>query len=204
MIRGVPLGVYVPGTTPVHRMNPGIKFLGLIFFIVVVAFFADTLPRAALSLALVAVGYAVSRIPLRIAAGQILPVMPVLLVLGAFQWWQRDLSAAATILAGLSATVAAAALLTLTTTIAELMDALEQGLRPAARFGLPVDTIVLAISLTIRFIPVLLNTVHEVLQARKARGVGGSLAAFGTPVLIQALSRARQLGEALMARGVGD
>lgn len=204
MIRGLPMGVYVPGSTILHRLNPGIKFLSLIFFILLVAFGANTLAHATAALAVVAVGYGLARIPLRTAAGQILPVLPVLLALGAFHWWQNDLVSAAAMVIGLTASVAAAALLTLTTTIAELMDALERGLRPLARFGVPVDTISLAISLTIRLIPLLLHTVHEVLQARKARGVGGSLMAFGTPVIIRSITRARALGEALMARGVGD
>lgn len=204
MIRGLPMGVYVPGSTVLHRLNPGIKFLGLIFFILLVAFFADTLPQSTAALIVVALGYGLARVPLRIATGQVLPVLPVLLVLGAFHWWQNDLVSAAAMVIGLTASVAAAALLTLTTTIAELMDALEHGLRPLARLGVPVDTISLAISLTIRLIPLLLQTVHEVLQARKARGVGGSLTAFGTPVIIRSITRARELGEALMARGVGD
>ncbi|AGS35046.1 ABC transport system, permease [Corynebacterium maris DSM 45190] len=204
MIRGLPMGVYVPGSTVLHRINPGIKFLGLIFFIILVAFFANDLPRATAALTVVVLGYGLARIPLRTAAGQVLPVLPVLLALGAFHWWQNDLASAAAMVIGLSASVAAAALLTLTTAIAELMDALEHGLRPLARLGVPVDTVSLAISLTIRLIPLLLHTVHEVLQARKARGAGGSLMAFGTPVVIRSITRARALGEALMARGVGD
>lgn len=204
MIRGLPMGVYVPGSTPLHRLDPGIKFLGLISFILLVAFAADTLPRAAAALGTVALGYGLARIPPRTATGQVAPVLPVLLALGAFHWWQNDLASAVAMMTGLTASVAAAALLTLTTTIAELMDALERGLRPLARFGVPVETISLAISLTIRLIPLLLHTVHEVLQARKARGAGGSLLAFGTPVVIRSITRARALGEALMARGVGD
>lgn len=204
MIRGLPMGVYVPGSTVLHRLNPGIKFVSLIFFILLVAFFANTLPQTTAALVFVSLGYGLARVPLRTAAGQVLPVLPVLLALGVFHWWQNDLVSAAAMVIGLTASVAAAALLTLTTTIAELMDALEHGLRPLARIGMPVDTISLAISLTIRLIPLLLHTVHEVLQARKARGAGGSLTAFGTPVVIRSIARARALGEALMARGVGD
>lgn len=137
MIRGLPMGVYVPGSTVLHRINPGIKFLGLIFFIILVAFFANDLPRATAALTVVVLGYGLARIPLRTAAGQVLPVLPVLLALGAFHWWQNDLASAAAMVIGLSASVAAAALLTLTTAIAELMDALEHGLRPLARSVCP-------------------------------------------------------------------
>lgn len=164
----------------------------------------ETPPVAAAWLAVVAAGYAVARVPLRTASGQTAPVLPVLLVLGAFQWWQRGLEFALTTVLVLFASVAAAALLTLTTTIAELMAAVEKGLSPFERFGLPVETISLAVSLTLRLIPLQLATVHEVLAARRARGAGLSVAAFGTPVLVRSIRRARLLAEALIARGAGD
>lgn len=203
-MRNIPLGVYVPGQSPVHRLPAGGKFLLLLLFILGSALFITTPTGALACLAGVALVYLLARIPAAVALGQVLPVLPVLLVLGAFQWWQRGLDLATTTVVVLLAAVAAAALLTLTTTITELMDSLERGLAPLARFGVPVEQITLAISLTIRLIPVQLATVHEVLAARKARGVGFSVAAFGTPVLVRSIRRARALAEALLARGVGD
>lgn len=203
-MRNIPLGVYLPGRTPLHRAPAGWKFLALLAIILLSTFLVDTPTMAAAWLAAVAMGYVVARVPLRTALGQTLPVLPVLLVLGAFQWWQRGGEFALTTVLVLFASVAAAALLTLTTTIAELMGAVERGLAPFARFGLPVETISLAVSLTLRLIPLQLATVHEVLAARKARGAGFSVAAFGTPVLVRSIRRARLLAEALVARGVGD
>lgn len=203
-MRNIPLGVHLPGDSLIHRAPAGWKFLGLLVFILTSTFLVETPAMAGLWLGVVAVGYVVARVPLRMALGQTLPVLPVLLALGAFQWWQRGLDLALTMVLVLLASVAAAALLTLTTTIAELMAAIEKGLSPFARFGLPVETISLAVSLTFRLIPLQLATVQEVLAARKARGAGFSIAAFGTPVLIRSIRRARLLAEALTARGVSD
>mgnify|MGYP002084919522 CR=1 FL=1 len=203
-MRNIPLGLHLPGDTLIHRAPAGRKFLALLTFILLSTFLVQTPLAAAVWLGVVAVGYAAARVPLRIAVGQTAPVLPVLLVLGAFQWWQRGLDFALTTVLVLFASVAAAALLTLTTTIAELMGAIEKGLAPFARFGLPVETISLAVSLTIRLIPLQLATVQEVLAARKARGAGFSITAFGTPVLIRSIRRGRLLGEALIARGVAD
>lgn len=203
-MRNIPLGVYLPGQTLVHRAPAGGKFLVLLAFVLASSFVVKTPQVAAVWLGAVAVGYTLARVPLRIAAGQIAPVLPVLLLLGAFQWWQRGLDFALTTVIVLLASVAAAALLTLTTTIAELMAAIEKGLSPFERFGLPVETISLAVSLTLRLIPLQLATVQEVLAARKARGAGFSITAFGTPVLIRSIRRGRLLGEALIARGVAD
>ena len=95
-------------------------------------------------------------------------------------------------------------MLTLTTTVEALLDALDQSLQPLARVGVPVELISLTIALTIRLIPLMLATANEVLDARRARGAGFSFAAFGVPLVIRAVRRARQIGEALMARGAVD
>ncbi|QGU04839.1 energy-coupling factor transporter transmembrane component T family protein [Corynebacterium comes] len=203
-MRSIPLGVHLPGRTLIHRAPAGGKFLALLGFILASTLVVETPLVATGWLGLVAVGYVIARVPLRIAVGQTSPVLPVLLVLGAFQWWQRGLPFALTTVIVLFASVAAATLLTLTTTIIELMTAIEKGLSPFGRFGLPVETISLAVSLTIRLIPLQLATVNEVLAARKARGAGFSITAFGTPVLIRSIRRGRLLAEALIARGVAD
>lgn len=203
-MRHIPLGVHLPGDTAIHRLPAGVKFLALLAFILTSTFLVTGTPVAAAWCAVVLAGYVVARVPVRVALGQVLPVVPVLAVLGAFQWWQRGWEFALTTVLVLLASVAAAALLTLTTTIAELMAAIERGLSPFARFGLPVETISLAVSLTLRLIPLQLATVHEVLAARKARGAGSSIAAFGTPVLVRSIRRARLLAEALIARGAAD
>lgn len=203
-MRNIPLGVYVPGDTLVHRTPAGWKFVALLSYILATTIAVKTWPIAVACLAVVSLFYVLARIPARLAVQQTAPVLPVLLVLGAFQWWQRGWEFAAVTVVVLLSSVAAAALLTLTTTIAELMAAIENGLTPFARFGLPVETISLAISLTIRLIPLQLSTVTEVLAARKARGAGFSIAAFGTPVMVRSIRRARLLAEALIARGVAD
>lgn len=201
---GIPLGVYVPGNSPLHRLPGALKLLVLLVFILAVTVFARSLPAVGVAWALVAAGYVVARIPLRIAAGQVLPALPIILVLGAFQWWQNDLTRAGVIVLSLLCTIAAAALLTLTTTISGLMESTERLFGPLARYGFPVETVTLAASLTLRMIPVQLAALREVADARKARGAGWSIRAIGVPVMVRSIRRARALGEALMARGFGD
>ncbi|WKD61416.1 Energy-coupling factor transporter transmembrane protein EcfT [Corynebacterium ciconiae DSM 44920] len=203
-MRSVPLSVYIPGNTPVHRVPAAAKFIGLIVFVIAAAVLATTPTRATCVLGVVASGYLLARIPLRVAWNQLWPALPLLTMLGGFQWWQNTLIDAITLMLMLLASIAAAVLLTLTTTIAEMMHSLETMLAPTARWGVPVESISLAISLTIRLIPLQLNAVNEVLDARKARGVDFSLSALGTPVVIRSIRRARAIADALWARGVGD
>nr|WP_080794563.1 energy-coupling factor transporter transmembrane protein EcfT [Corynebacterium pacaense] len=203
-MRNIPLGVYVNADSPIHRMPALWKFFLLIVFIIGTAIVVRTPLWALACVVAVLAATAVAHIPPRTAWDQWWPVLPLLLFLGAFQSWQRGLPFAATTVLVLLASVMAATLLTLTTRLEALMDAVEKALGPFARFGLPVESITLAISLTIRLIPLMLSTVMEVLDARKARGAGFSVVAFGTPVIIRSIRRARNIGDALLARGAGD
>ena len=198
------MGVYVPGTTPVHRSSPAAKFAGLLLFIILITVL-PTKPWHPLAAAGgVAVLYAVAKIPLRTALRQVLPILPFMAFIGAFLWWQSGLEKMLITVFGLIAALLAASLFTLTTTIEDLMEALETNMAPLERIGVPVDTISLAIALTIRQIPVLLGTANESLDARKARGANLSLLAFGTPLVIRSVRHAQLTGEALMARGAVD
>ena len=198
------MGVYVPGTTPVHRASPATKFAGLLLFIILITVL-PTKPWHPLAAAGgVAVLYAVAKIPLRTALRQVLPILPFMAFIGAFLWWQSGLEKMLITVFGLIAALLAASLFTLTTTIEDLMEALETNMAPLERIGVPVDTVSLAIALTIRQIPVLLGTANESLDARKARGANMSLLAFGTPLVIRSVRHAQLTGEALMARGAVD
>ncbi|MTD91331.1 MULTISPECIES: energy-coupling factor transporter transmembrane protein EcfT [Corynebacterium] len=204
MPKNIPLGYYVDADTIIHRIPAAVKFLVLIGFILVTSLAVHTLPWAAASLFLPLVLFPVARIPFRVALGQLVPPLYLLVALAAFQWWQKDLLSAAIMFLTIYAAISAAVLLTLTTKVSEMMDSLDRALAPLGRLGVPVENITLAMSLTIRLLPLMLGTVVEVLDARKARGATASLTAFGTPVIIRSIRRARAMGEALQARGVGD
>lgn len=204
MIRELPLGVYVPGTTLVHRASPTLKFLAIVVLIILTTWLPTRPWHTAAVLGGVLLLYAVARIPVRTTWRQIAPVLPFMAFLAAFMWWQNGFERMITVTIGLIASFLAATLLTLTTTVEELLAALESNMAPLTRIGVPVDTISLAIALTIRQIPIILNTANESLEARKARGARFSLLAFGTPLVIRSIRRAEMTGEALMARGAVD
>lgn len=204
MPKNIPLGYYVDADTIIHRIPAAVKFLVLIGFILVTSLAVHTLPWAAASLFLPLALFPVARIPFRVALGQLVPPLYLLVALAAFQWWQKDFLSAAIMFLTIYAAISGAVLLTLTTKVSEMMDSLDRALAPLGRLGVPVENITLAMSLTIRLLPLMLGTVVEVLDARKARGATASLTAFGTPVIIRSIRRARAMGEALQARGVGD
>ncbi|OFQ49341.1 energy-coupling factor transporter transmembrane protein EcfT [Corynebacterium sp. HMSC076D02] len=204
MPQNIPLGFYVDADSFIHRLPAWVKFVVLIAFIISTTIFAKTIP-VAVGCAVVALAvYPLARIPARVAWNQLYPPLYLLVALAALQWWQQDLETAVTTFFSIYAAIVAAVLLTLTTKVSEMMESFEKALAPLGKLGLPVENISLAMSLTIRLLPLMLGTVQEVMDARKARGAGTSLLAFGTPVVIRSIRRARAMGEALQARGVGD
>ena len=201
MIRELPLGVYIPGDTWLHRLGAALKFVLLFVFIIAVTALPTQPWHSFAALVFVLVLYVWARIPARVAWRQLVTLLPVLLFLGVFMVWQNGVQSALTLLIGLLATIAAANLLTLTTPVEELLAALDRALAP---FGHTGELISLTIALTIRLAPLTLATANEVLAARKARGVGFSFSAFGIPLVIRSVRRAKMMGEALMARGAVD
>ena len=98
MIRSIPLGTYVPGASLIHRTPPMVKFCTLILVIIGTSIWVKTLYPAMIFLAIAFVLYTIARIPPRIMWEQLWPPIPLLLFLGAFQWWQLGWERAAAIM----------------------------------------------------------------------------------------------------------
>ena len=100
-------------------------------------------------------------------------------------------------------TVAIAALVTLTTRVTAMLDLCQRLLSPLRRFGVDPDRVGLVLALTIHCIPLLVNIVREVSEARKSARArvlapvdgrtGGGAGVAGRPT---------RWGNALIARGV--
>lgn len=203
----VPLGAYSPGTSVVHRAPAGIKLAVLSVFLVVSAIVVDSWRGGAVCLAVVVVTVLVARVPARLCLRQLSGPLPLLVFLGLMLWWRTDGQQALTMFLVLLSAVSAAVLLTLTTRVSAMMDMFERLLTPLGRFGFPVDQVTLALTLTIRLIPLQVQAVNEVLDARRARGsrsMGFSLTAFGVPIVVRTILRARAIADALRARGAAD
>jgi biotin transport system permease protein len=128
----------------------------------------------------------------------------VLLVVAVFQVVLVGWRPAVVVVGGLLLSVALAALVTLTTRVTAMLDAFVRVLAPLRHVGVDPDRVALVLALTVRCIPLLAGIVHDVADARRARGLGWSVRALVTPAVIRALRSADALGEALIARGVDD
>ncbi len=198
-----PLGLYEPGTSPLHRAPAGAK-LGALLVVVTAAVLLRTPVALAGPAALVVVGYLVARVPARRLGGLLRTVLPVVVLLFAVQVWLLGTAAAAVLGLRLAVTLGAANLFTLTTRVDAVVVAVERGLGPLRRLGVRPDRVGLVVGLTVAAIGTLSIIAGQVREAARARGADRSPTAFVVPFLVRTLRHADALGEALAARGVGD
>jgi biotin transport system permease protein len=198
-----PLGLYEPGTGPLHRAPAGPKLVGLLVLVTVTVLLGSPVALAVLTGG-VAVGYAVERVPGH-RLGQLLrTLVPVLVVVVALQAWLLGWAPAAVAGLRLAVAIGAAALFTLSTRVDAVVAAVERGLGPLRRLGVRPDRVGLAVGLTVAAVGALSAIAGEVREAARARGADRSVTAFAVPFLVRTLRHADELGEALAARGIGD
>lgn len=102
-------------------------------------------------------------------------------------------------------------LLTLTTEPLALTDGLEKAFHPLKKLKVPVSELALMITITVRFIPTLLEEAQMIMKAQAARGVefaSGSLpkrakniAGILVPLIVGSFRRADELATAMESRG---
>ncbi|WP_280474144.1 energy-coupling factor transporter transmembrane component T family protein [Nocardia asiatica] len=198
------IGLYRPGNSPLHRLPAGAKLALLLVSIVAATVFVRTTAQVLVAAAAVAGLFAVAGIPWRVALAQLRPLVWMVLLIAAFQMLITSPERAAVVCGVLVLSVALAALFTLTTRVTDMLDAVTRWLGPLRRAGVDPERIGLLLALAIRCVPLLAGIVHDVAEARRARGLQWSTTALVTPVLVRALRTADAMGDALAARGVDD
>lgn len=196
------IGVYRPGRSPLHRLAAGWKLVGLAASVIAVALLPEWWMLVT-ALCVAGAGFAISGIGPRVALAQLVPVLWILAIAAPlnalFSGWESALVMALRV----ATFVALAALVTLTTRVSAMLDAIRAALRP---FGSRIDAerVGIVLAMTIRAVPLMAEIVTAVLDARRARGAEGSLRAVAVPVVVRSLQTADAMGEALVARGFDD
>ncbi len=216
---------YVPGSSPVHRTWAGTKLVAVTAFGLTLSLKASWAAEAVLAVALVGT-WLLARIPigaiprfprwiLWLVLG--LSAVPALLSggrpylnlggaaigLGSLGLWARFLVFTALLLL-------ATYLVGWTTPLPELAPALARLLSPLRRLRLPVDEVVIAIGLSIRCLPLLVDELRILYAARRVRRTKTpaslmELVREAVDILVSALvvatRRAGEMGDAIQARG---
>lgn len=196
-------GLYVPGDSIFHRARPGVKLLVLLVLTTCLLVFAS--PTTVLVGALVVVaGALVAGVGWRWLWTQVYALRWIIVLLTVVQVWVNGPVVATNVVGSLVVAITGAGLVTATTRTSDMMDAVIAGVEPLRRFGVDPERVGLLFSLAVRGIPVVVEIVREVSQARRARGLGNDLRALVIPVVIRTIRHAERVGEALVARGIDD
>lgn len=197
------LGLYLPGTSVLHRVPAGAKLLVMVA-VGVCSIFLDGVWQVATALGFVLGGYVVARISLGTALRQVRPLLWVAVFVAGFHVVVNGWERAFVVVGLLAMLVLLAALVTLTTRTTAMVDAVVGVCRPLRVVGVDPERVGLLLALAIRSVPVVVGLAEEVRDAQRARGLTASPRAFAVPLIVRSLRHADALGDALVARGVDD
>ena len=225
MFKDITLGQYYPADSFLHRLDPRIKLLTTLLFLISL-FIADSLPAYTAAVLYTVVLIYLSRISLAymfrgLKGILFLLLFSILLNLfltpgrEIFSFWFLKITEEGLIHAGKMALrlvllLLGSSLLTFTTTPTGLTDGMEQGMSFLKLFKIPVHEIAMMMSIALRFLPVLTEELDKIERAQMARGADfesgnllrrvKALIPVLVPLIISAFRRAGELATAMEAR----
>lgn len=221
------LGRYIPGNSMIHRLDPRSKLLAMFAFLLLI-FWANNLITNVLIIAFVFAMVVLSQIRLSFFINGLKPMIGIILFTTIFQvfftpgasvLWEfwifkvsiEGLQQALIIFIRFVLIIFFSTLLTLTTTPLSLADGIESGLAPLKRLKVPVHEIGLMLSMSLRFVPTLMDDTTRIMNAQRARGVDfnegnliqkvKSVIPILIPLFASSFKRADALATAMEARG---
>lgn len=196
-------GGYLARDSVLHRLPAGVKLVGLGVASVAILPLSD--PRLlAVAFAAVLTVYGSLGRPGLARLRQWAPLVPLLILIGLLQAWTDSLAAAFASVLRIAVMVLLADLVTLSTRLEDMMDALGFILKPLAVFGLDARRLALAVALVLRFVPVLAASFQARAEAWRARSPRRPRLPVLAAFFAGALRSADQVAEALDARGFSN
>ncbi|MCH3972444.1 MAG: energy-coupling factor transporter transmembrane protein EcfT [Oscillospiraceae bacterium] len=225
MTRDVTLGQFFPGKSLIHRLDPRVKLVLTIAFIVYI-FVAQNFVGLALLVVATFALMAVSGVPVKLYFKSIKGILfiviftavlnlfygtgPVLVQFGFMQITANGIKNAVFISVRIISLILFSSILTFTTSPTELTDALERLLSPLKVLHVKVHEISMMMTIALRFVPTLLDETDRIMSAQKARGAdmesGGlmqrikALIPVLIPLFVSSFRRAYDLAMAMECR----
>lgn len=220
-------GRYVPADSVVHHMDPRSK-LTLIFLFVCVIFLANNWLTYSLIALYTFLMLGLSKIPFRFLYSGLKPILWIILFtlilqlfftnegkllfhFGPLKIYDEGIRQGIFISCRFFFLILMTSLLTLTTTPIEITDGIEYLLAPLKGLRFPVHELALMMSISLRFIPTLMQETDKIMKAQAARGVEFSSGSVKEriqaviplliPLFVSSFKRAEELAVAMEARG---
>ncbi|WP_431028417.1 energy-coupling factor transporter transmembrane component T family protein [Lysinibacillus sp. LZ02] len=227
MMEKMIFGRYIPGDSFVHRLDPRSKLMFVFAFIVIV-FLANNVMTYGLLLAFTAVVIFMSRIRLYFLINGLKPVILLMIFtfllhilftregniivdVGFLKIYEEGLKQGIFISIRFLVLVFVTSILTLTTSPISITDGIETLLNPLKKVKVPVHELALMMSISLRFIPTLMDETDKIMKAQMARGSDLSAGPLKdrlkaiipllVPLFVSAFKRAEDLATAMEVRG---
>lgn len=227
-IRDITLGQYYPGESWIHKLDPRVKIMATLLFIVALFVVQDFIGFAIAAAGLASV-IIVSKVPLSFILRGLKPVFLIIsftFIINMFMikgevlvsfWFleitREGLRTAVFMGIRLVLLIIGSSLLTLTTKPISLTDGIEALLAPFKKVGVPAHELAMMMTIALRFIPTLLEETDKIMKAQQARGAdfeSGNLMSRAkalipilVPLFISAFRIAQELAMAMEARCYG-
>lgn len=225
MIRDITLGQYFPGDSWVHKLDPRIKIIATLLFLIEL-FIVDNFIGFAIAAVVLGIVISVSKVPVSYIMRGLKPIIIILLFTFAlnifmvdgrvlWQWkflkiTEEGLELAIFMAIRLVLLLMGSSMLTLCTRPLALTDGIERLLSPFKKIGLPAHDIAMMMTIALRFIPTLLEEADKIMKAQQARGAdfesgniirrAKSLIPILVPLFVSAFRIAQDLALAMEAR----
>ncbi len=225
MLRDITLGQYYQADSVIHKLDPRVKLMATIVFIISLFVFEGIAGYvvAALFLAFV---IKMSKVPFKFMVKGMKAIVFLLLITvvfnllltpgeAVFSVWKltvtkEGIRVAFYLSIRLSFLIIGSSVMTLTTTPNQLTDGMESLMSPLKKIKVPVHEISMMMSIALRFIPILMEETDKIMKAQIARGAdfesgniikkAKSLVPLLVPLFISAFRRANDLAMAMEAR----
>lgn len=226
MIRDITIGQYYPAQSPIHRLDPRVKIICTLIFLVSL-FVQNSLLGYAVATIFLMIVIKASQVPLKFMLKGLKAIVILLLftvVMNLFltkggetlvHFWiftitEQGLRVSVFMAIRLIYLIVGSSLMTLTTTPNSLTDGIESVLKPLNKINVPVHEIAMMMSIALRFIPILLEETDKIMKAQIARGADlesgniiqktKAMVPILVPLFVSAFRRANDLAMAMEAR----
>lgn len=225
MFKDATLGQYYPVDSILHRLDPRVKLLGCLLYIIMLFFFKG-LPGFILVTAFLIMIILLSHVPFSFMVKGIRGIMVLIIIAAIFNIflsdgdiiWQwkflkiTDTGVRTAILMTIRMfyLIVGTSIMTLTTTPNQLTDGMEKQFAPLEKINVPVHDVAMMMSIALRFIPILTEETNKIMNAQKSRGAdfesgnvfqrAKAMVPILVPLFVNAFRRANDLALAMEAR----
>ncbi len=228
MLKDITFGQYYDSKSIVHRTDPRLKIILMILLIVFIFVSGNMYALGFAAFSVIFIAF-VSKVPIKMYLKNLKAILPIIILTAVINlfygdgskvllsFWVIEITTSGIYKAVFMALrilllIFVSSVLTYTTTPNDLTDALESLFSPLKYLGLKsaIHTLVMMMTIALRFIPTLIEEAEKIMNAQKARGAdlesGGiferikALIPILIPLLISSVRRAYELAEAMECR----